>query len=204
MYVAILAGGTGSGKSAAARWLEARGCVRIDLDELSRHVLDPGTHTTRAVAEAFGTDLLDPMTGALDRGLLAERAFATPEGARLLEAIELPDIYQLLHDTLEELAGRPNPPDACIVEVPLLDRVECPYDIAQEVVVIACPRALRRERAIGRGMSGSDFDARVAHQPSDAWLAEHADTVIDNVGSLDDLYTALCHWYDAHERGGWQ
>lgn len=204
MYVAILAGGTGSGKSAAARWLEERGCVRIDLDELSRRVLDPETPTTRAVAEAFGTDLVDPVTGELDRRLLAERAFATPEGAQLLEDIELPGIYALLDSALAELVGRTTPPQACIIEVPLLDRVADPHDIAQEVVVVACPRELRRERAIERGMSGTDFDARVAHQPTDVWLADHADTVIANTGTLDDLYTALCHWYDEHEKGGWQ
>ncbi len=204
MYVAILTGGTGSGKSSAAQWLEQRGCARIDLDQLSRDVLAPGTETVRAIARIFGDDLLNHETGELDRGLLAQRAFATPEDTARLEALELPAIRQLLAERLAALEQRPCSPAVCIVEVPLLDRLDDPHGLADEVVLVHCPLEVRRERAKGRGMTGADFDARVAHQPSDAWLLSHADTVVSNAGTPDDLYTALSHWYDEHERGGWQ
>lgn len=204
MYTVILAGGTGSGKSAAARWLEEQGCARIDLDQLSREVLEPGSATLQVLAEAFGHDLLDPTTGVLDRGLLARRAFATPETTAQLEAIELPAIRQLMVERLGQLRQLPEPPAACIVEVPLLDRLENPHEVANEVVVVSCPVHIRRQRAIERGMEASDFDARVAHQPTDAWLLAHADTVIDNSGGLVDLYTCLSMWFAQHERGGWQ
>ena len=87
MYTVFLAGGTASGKSTAARELERLGAWRIDLDELSRAVLAPGEPCVAEVCAAFGDDLVDPETGALDRALLARRAFADDSSAELLEEI---------------------------------------------------------------------------------------------------------------------
>ena len=72
MYTVFLAGGTASGKSTVARELERLGAWRIDLDELSRAVLAPGEPCVAEVCAAFGDDLVDPGTGALDRALLAQ------------------------------------------------------------------------------------------------------------------------------------
>ena len=71
MYIVFLAGGIASGKSTVARELERLGAWRIDLDRISRDVLEPGGECTLAIADAFGQDVLDPITGALRRGLLA-------------------------------------------------------------------------------------------------------------------------------------
>lgn len=201
MRTVFLAGGIGSGKSTAARELERLGCARIDLDALSREVLLPGTQTTEAVADAFGRDLLDANTGELDRMLLAQRAFATKEQAARLEAIELPAITDLLARRLVELESLPDAPAICIVEVPLLDRTQAMRNLASETLLIDCPQELRRIRAIGRGMTGEDFDARAANQPSDAWLRAHSDTVIPNTGSADELLGQVRAWYEARKDG---
>lgn len=194
MRTIYLAGGIGSGKSTVARELERLGCRRIDLDQLSRDVLLPGTRTTQDVAAAFGHDLLDPVTGELDRRLLAERAFVTREDAARLEAIELPAIRALLERTLDELAASPDAPQACLVEVPLLDRMGEALGRADEVLVVSCPLGVRRERAMGRGMDEADFEARRANQPSDPWLLAHATSVIDNAGTPEDLRASVRQW----------
>lgn len=199
MRTVFLAGGIGSGKSTVARELEALGAARIDLDQLSREVLEPPSDLIAQIAAAFGDDLVDAQTGALNRGLLAQRAFATEEGGALLEAIELPAIRDLLLQRLRELAASAQAPDLCVVEVPLLDRMESMNQLADEVLVVACPLELRRERAVQRGMTAADFDARAALQPSDAWLAAHATTVLPNEGSYDDLLCAVRAWYASHE-----
>ena len=198
MYTVLLAGGTGSGKSTVARELERLGCSRIDLDQLSREVLNPGSEVLRQIADAFGSDLVSLETGGLNRRLLAERAFATKADAKRLEAIELPAIRELLARRLEELATNPCPPDICVVEVPLLDRMGEGISLADEVLVVECPLALRRERAIARGMDGEDFDARVANQPTDEWLRAHATCVIENEGTHDELVERVQRWYDEH------
>lgn len=187
MHVVFLAGGTASGKSTVARELERLGAWRIDLDEVSRAVLAPGEPCLDEVASAFGDDLLDPDTGSLDRALLARRAFADDESAELLESIELPHIRDRLVRALASERCGERSPALCVVEVPLLDRMEPMLDLADEVVVVCCPLSVRRERARARGMEPSDFDRRVARQPSDAYLRAHADVVLDNAGDETDL-----------------
>lgn len=201
MRTIFLAGGIGSGKSTVAGELERLGCERIDLDQLSREVLEPGLPTTHAVAEAFGLDLLDPVTGALDRRELARRAFATTEQARLLEALELPAIRALLEQRLGELTSRDDAPETCLVEIPLLDRMEESLGLADEVVVVTCPLDVRRVRAVQRGMTEEDFEARRANQPDDGWLRDHATVVIDNGGSYEDLIARVDEWYQTFEQG---
>ena len=203
MYTVFLAGGIASGKSTVAAELERLGAWRVDLDQISREVLEPGTPTTHAVAEAFGQDLLDPETGELDRRLLASRAFATREDAQLLEELELPAIRARLADVLTSSVCGTWEPDCCVVEIPLLDRMVDSFDLADEIVVVSLPVAVRRVRAIGRGMTAADFDARAANQPSDDWLAAHADTIIHNGGTLEDLLEAVGAWWRDRAERGW-
>ena len=91
-----------------------------------------------------------------------------------------------------------------MVEVPLLDRMEDSLGMADEVVCVTCPVAVRRERAIGRGMSKEDFDARAARQPSDDYLRSKSDVEIVNDGDEKDLASKVRAWWEAHERAGWK
>lgn len=203
MYTVFLAGGIASGKSSVARELERRGAWRIDLDQVSRAVLEPGSDCLPELASAFGDDLLDPQTGELDRALLASRAFADAESGALLEKIEMPHIKRMLVRMLEGEGCCLTAPALCVVEVPLLDRVEDMLDLADEVVCVTCPVEVRRERAIGRGMDGADFDRRASRQPSEEYLRGHADVVLDNSGTPEAMAAALDAWWDAHEASGW-
>ncbi|WP_321970561.1 dephospho-CoA kinase [Paratractidigestivibacter sp.] len=204
MYTVFLAGGIASGKSTVGRALERRGAWRIDLDRLSRAVLEPGSPCVAEVADAFGEDLVDAASGALMRGLLAKRAFADAESAARLEAIELPYIRELLVHALEGGPCGQTSPAVCVVEVPLLDRMESMLDFADEVLVVDCPLELRRVRAIGRGMEAADFDRRAANQPSDECLREHATTILDNTGGPSDLAARIDAWWVAREANGWE
>lgn len=204
MYVVYLAGGIASGKSSVALELERRGAWRLDLDQVSRLVLEPGSACLDEVAQEFGDDLLDAETGELDRGLLAARAFGDAESAARLEAIELPYIRQTLVKALAGEGCVESLPDVCVVEVPLLDRMESMFDLADEIVCVGCPLEVRRVRAEGRGMDVADFDRRAANQPSEQYLRQHADTMLDNSGTPDELEAQLAAWWDAHEACGWR
>lgn len=200
-FVAFLVGGIASGKSSVARALESRGARRVDLDELSRRVLLPGSPCLQAVLDAFDGDLVGP-DGLLDRELLAQRAFADASAAARLEAIELPFIRDELVRELSHGDGRP-----VVVEVPLLDRMGEMLDLADEIVCVTCPLGLRRERAVARGMDAADFDRRAANQPDDDYLREHATTEIRNGGDEAALLAQADAWWDswvgkARQQGG--
>ena len=200
MYVAILAGGIASGKSTAARELEDRGALRLDLDALSRDVTAPGSATCERIAREFGADILDEDTGELRRAALAARAFGSSESTARLEDIVHPAVRELLEQRLLEARDR----EVCIVEVPLLDRVEDLLERADEVICVVCPLVVRRERARARGMAVGDFDARVARQPTDEYLRSHADVVWENGGTYEELRSMIDLWWREHELAGWE
>lgn len=196
MYTVFLAGGIASGKSTVACLLEQHGAYRIDLDQISREVLEAGSPLLNDIADAFGADLLDSKTGMLNRKLLAERAFATQEGTARLEQLELPAITEHLVQALDEHASCMQASDVCVVEIPLLDRVENMFDLADEILAVVAPLELRRTRAIARGMTPEDFDARIAHQPTDDYLRAHATYIIDNSADSAALEDAVNTWWE--------
>ena len=202
MHVIYLAAGIAAGKSTFARMMSERGAEVIDLDILAREILEPGSAVLEELAREFGDDILDE-SGTLRRELLAERAFASVEKTNRLEEIEHPAILALLEQKLKQLSERPVPPRFVVVEIPLLDHMGEAMRLADEVVVVSCPVELRRERAIGRGMTGEDFDARAAQQPSEEWLRSQADVVFDNSGSQADLERSIAEWLERREASGW-
>lgn len=195
MRTVFLAGGIASGKSTVARLLKERGAWLCDLDQVSREVLEPGSPVLEEIAREFGDDLINPEAGELDRKELALRAFSSPEDTARLEAIELPAIKERLAQILTNTCCAATAPTLAVVEVPLLDRVEDLLPLADEVLCVVAPLALRRERAIGRGMAGEDFDQRVLRQPSEEYLRAHATHVIENGGNEHELAEAVDAWW---------
>jgi dephospho-CoA kinase len=175
-----LTGGIGSGKSTVAnRWVEL-GATEIDADKLAREVVDPGTQGLRQVAERFGEDLIRT-DGTLDRGLLAQRAFASESNRKDLEAILHPLIQQLAKEKVAGVLGH------VVYTIPLLveTNAQLPFD---KVVTISCPEEVRLKRLIdSRGMSESDVRARFSSQVSDAEREARADLVIDSNCTLAEL-----------------
>lgn len=194
VYVVFLIGGIGSGKSTAAQRLVTLGAARIDLDELSREVLAPHAPLLTEIANTFGADLIDDQ-GVLNRGLLASRVFSSPELTAKLEDLELPAIRELLVSKLNELANMGKTPPCCVVEVPLPDRMGPLLSLADEVMAVTCPIQVRRIRALGRGMTEADFDARSQRQLTDDGYAQLADTAISNEGSAEDLFAQIDAWW---------
>lgn len=195
MHTTFLAGGIASGKSTVARMLHERGAWLCDLDQVSREVLESGSPVLAQVTAEFGDDLIDPESGELDRLGLAVRAFASAEATERLEAIEMPAIRERLAQILTNSCCAATEPALAVVEVPLLDRVEDLLPLADDVLVVCAPLALRRERACGRGMDVEDFDARVARQATDDYLRAHATHVIENDGDEEALARAVDAWW---------
>lgn len=196
MYVVFLAGTIASGKSSVAKMLEKKGFLRIDLDQISRDVLAPFAPCTLDVAGVFGLDLIDPITQELDRKKLAERVFSDRAETQRLEDIELPYIKQRLTQILTQECCAATFPKYCVVEVPLLDRIEDLFDLADQIVCVCTPFSLRCQRAIERGMDKQDFIERLSLQPDDEYLVSRSDYVIDNSGDLSELEQQVNKWFE--------
>ena len=98
-----ITGRSGCGKSTVTAVFAAHGVPLADADQLSREILLPGSPLLPQLAARFGGDILKP-DGTLDRRLLADRAFATPEGKAALDSLTHPAIVARIRAA--KLAGR--------------------------------------------------------------------------------------------------
>ena len=86
-----ITGRSGCGKSTVTSVFSAHGVPLADADQISREILLPGSPLLPKLAQRFGADILK-QDGTLDRRLLADRAFATPEGKAALDSLTHPEI----------------------------------------------------------------------------------------------------------------
>ena len=99
MKIVGITGRYGCGKSSATKFLAGQGYPCIDADLIARQILLPDSPCLAALRERFGDDILDT-NGTLQRRLLADRAFATPEGTRALTDITQPEILRRIEEEL--------------------------------------------------------------------------------------------------------
>ncbi len=180
-----LTGGIGAGKSTVAAMLAARrGATVIDTDTIARDVIEPEGPAFAAVVDRFGRAVLQA-DGRIDRECLADVVFSDAGARADLEAIVHPAVEAVVRDQVaaERSAGTA----VVVVEVPLL--VEAGWDrLVSAVVVVDCQDEVAIDRLVAlRGMSADDARRRLAAQASRAARLAHADFVLSNNGSLDDL-----------------
>ena len=103
-----ITGRSGCGKSTVTAVFAARNIPLADADQLSREILLPGSPLLPQLAERFGADIIRE-DGTLDRRLLADRAFATPEGKAALDALTHPAIVARIRAAKQaaQTAGAP-------------------------------------------------------------------------------------------------
>ena len=179
-----LTGGIGSGKSTVARMLGDAGFAVVDADQIARDIMEPGSPVLGEVAAEFGADLIGA-DGALNRGELARRAFATTEDTKRLNAITHPAIRAESERRFAaaEAAGE----QAVIYDMPLLVDLGLNQDMDLTVVVDVDKDERIRRLVAKRGLDEADARARMAQQIDDEARLAAADVVIDNNGPLDAL-----------------
>ncbi len=184
MKVIGLTGGIGSGKSTVAQLLAELGAVILDADKVGHEAFKAGTDTWREVVAAFGRQVLT-LEGDVDRKKLAEVVFGNPEALSRLNQIMHPQIGKMVKARLEEY--RRQGVSVVALEIPLLVETGGTSLVDDVWVTVASePTVLRRleERS---GLSRQQSLARLRAQVLNEERVKHADVVINNDGSLDEL-----------------
>jgi dephospho-CoA kinase len=180
-----LTGGIASGKSTVATLFAAIGVPVIDLDQVAREVVAPGTPLLEAVLARFGSKLR-ASDGGLDRRALREIVFADPTARAGLEALLHPAIRERAEQQLQAAAG----PYQMVVEPLLAERQS--QGRYQRVLLVDCDEALQRERLAARdGASPELVEAQLAAQATRAQRRAVADDVLENTGPQAQLAPAV-------------
>ena len=178
-----LTGGIGAGKSTVAQLFEERGVPIVDADAIARDVVKPGEPALAELVEYFGESILGA-GGELNRGKLAEVAFADAESNEALNAIMHPAISAETAKRIDALRGEHS---VIVHDVPLLVEAGLAgnYDLT---VLVDTPAEIRLQRLTElRGMDPEDAKKRIAAQATDEQRRAVCDVALDNSGDIEHL-----------------
>ena len=193
-----LTGGIGSGKSTVAALLVKRGAVLLDADAIVRELQEPGTPVFVAMVERWGDDIV-AADGGLNRQAVADRAFGDADELEALNAIVHPAVADEMTRRRKALAGT----DATVIlDIPLL--VESGHEGLGGVIVVDVDPDVAVGRLVThRGFTEDDARGRMARQASREDRLARADVVIDNSGTVADLFAEVglaWAWIEGLER----
>jgi dephospho-CoA kinase len=180
-----LTGGIGSGKSTVSQILAELGAFVIDADKVGHDIYLPGKEAWQQVTDAFGRDILAP-DQTIDRKKLGALVFGSDEARKKLNAIVHPLMFKEIDRRIkaQRAEGFTKP---IVVEAAILIEANW-FPLVDEVwLVVTNKNAVIERVATQRGMAAKDTEARIASQLSDDERRKHAQVVIENDGSLEEL-----------------
>ena len=188
MFVIGLTGSIGTGKSEAARQLEALGASIISADEVGHEAYTPNTEAWEQVIAAFGDDILQD-DGDINRRKLGSIVFSDPSQLEKLNQIMHPRMARMVSDKIGVL--RDQGVNVVVVEAALL--FEAGWDtLVEEVWVTDSPEHIVIGRLKERnGLSEEEAKKRINSQMGRAERIERSDFVINNSGDMADLGNAI-------------
>lgn len=178
-----LTGTTGAGKGQVRKIFESQGYVSVDADFLARKITENPV-VLKTLCCHFGDDILE--NNALNRKLLASRAFKDKEHTRLLNSITHPFIIALFIKEIEKISKNA---DRIIFDAPQLFESHL-NAICDVTVAVTADKDIRIKRITGRdNISRETAQKRINAQYTDSFFADNCDYIIENNGDLETLKT---------------
>lgn len=189
-----LTGSIGSGKSTVSKYIFQKGFIVIDADLIAREVTMPGSPVLSEIAMLFGDAVIES-DGTLNRKKLAETAFSNKKNAKILNNTVT---KRVIEEIVERLVNFQKSGEISVIfiDAPLLLETDARY-LVDEVWVVTSEDRLRAKRVNERdGISLEDFMRRNENQIPQEEKILMADKIIDNSGSLEDLYLQIDNLID--------
>ena len=173
--VVALTGQSGAGKSGLGRYFASKGYTVIDCDEVAKDI-HSDTDCQTELCIAFGDDIVKE--GAVDKQLLAKRAFADAESLALLTSITHPFIIKNILTTIEDSFN--NGENIVIVDGAVIIGHEF-EKYCDKFIVVTCDREKQYERLVVRdGITRQQAVNRIAKQTKLETMLSKADFVVYN------------------------
>lgn len=191
-YVVGLTGGSGCGKSEAARHLSTLGAKHIDADAISRALTARGGEAIPRIRDVFG-DAVFAEDGELNRRALHELVFSSIAHKRALEGIIHPLVQRKVMDEIDAAAQQGF--RVAILDVPLL------FESGMDVLCDECwTMSADAEEQIRRicmrdGLSEEQARARLNGQMSMEERNARASRVIDSCRPIEKTRAELEQLY---------
>lgn len=186
-----ITGGIACGKTTVSDLLTEKGAIPINADEIGHQLLKADSPVIHELTGAFGDDILEA-SGDVSRKKLGAIVFQDRTARERLNSILHPLIIQRSRARARQLVTE-DPTCVVLLDAPLLIEAGA-YDTVDLIVVVtASPetqlrRTLERSIAQGRPLTETEVQARIDAQMPVTEKIKYADIVIENDGTLEDLY----------------
>lgn len=196
-----LTGGTGSGKSEAARRFAEHGIAIIDADRVGHDMIAPGGPAEQAVLEAFGSAIIED--GVISRARLGAIVFNDPGQLRRLGQIVHPLLKAAIWARCAGLAAAGH--RVAVVDGAIIGddgRLDEPL---RGLVLVLADAETRVGRLVAKGFTEEAARQRMAAQTPPESKLKLARWVIRNNGALQELreqVDTIAKEMLAHEEAG--
>ncbi len=184
-------GKSGSGKTTVGRFLKELGAEIIDCDQIAREVTAVGSEGLSKIAKTFGGGYL-LSDGSLNRRKLGSLVFGDPSALRKLNEITHPAIEK----RVMELIASANK-ELILLDAPVLLETNL-KNLVSHIILVTSTHNKERLRQRD-SLSAQEAQKRLNAQRSEEYFKKHADHIIENDGSLEELkekttklYQKLC------------
>lgn len=174
-----ITGGLSSGKSTVSKLLEESGAFRIDSDAIVHQLLSTNKDCIERVVNLFGSQIINH--NEIDRMKVADIVFSDPKKLKALEEV----VHPMLFEELERICKN-NSGSNCVIEIPLVQEIGR-EDFFDGILVVNSEEIIAKQRYVKAGHTEADYTRRMSRQWSLDKKAAHADFVIINNGSLEEL-----------------
>jgi dephospho-CoA kinase len=191
-----LTGNIATGKSTILKYLSEKCAAIIDADKLAHRVMEPGGAAYDAVVRTFGKGILRE-DGTIDRKKLGQIVFSNPIELGKLEKLVHPKVFELGR---QEIQNAQSP--LVVLEAIKLLEAGLMVTLCDEVWVVTSSFTNQLKRLLDfRSMDEEQARQIISIQPPQAAKMNQADRVIENNGSLEELYVQLdAIWSDLMNR----
>jgi dephospho-CoA kinase len=181
-----LTGGIACGKSTVSNYLENTYKIPVlDADIYAREAVQKGSPILERIFQRYGTKV-KTQDNTLDRQQLGEIIFNNPYEKLWLESQIHPYVRDCFNQHLKQLKS-----SVVVFSIPLLFEAQLTH-LVTEIWVVSCSFEQQIQRLITRNnLTKEQAIARINNQMPLAKKITLADLVLDNSGSLEDLYTQI-------------
>lgn len=178
-----LTGSIGAGKSTAAAYFKQLDVPVYHADDAAKRLMVEDQALMDAIERAFGPGIY--VDGVLQKGALADKAFADKSSTETINALVHPAVHQ---DFVQWHEAQDHP--YVLREAAILFEAGS-YNTCDAIVLVEAPQVIRLQRVMERsGLTPKQVEQRMARQWSDAKkrsMLTDKDLILDNSGDAKAL-----------------
>ena len=184
MKKVAITGSLSSGKSTVCKIFRDLGAYTVSSDEIVHNILSSNRTLQIQIINLLGSDILT--NNLLDREKIAKKVFSDAEKLQALESLIHPAVFHEIQSQYDTIKADKRY-NIFVAEVPLLYETSSQNLFDFIVTVLSDDKKCKERFKTMKNKSDAEFDHRMMRQLSPKEKAAHADYILMNNGSIEEL-----------------